>query len=86
MKTNFINEVSNGCIFSVTFTKKDGTKRTLVGRRGVRSHLTGNGKPFFHKRVITVYDFTKAGYRMIPLDRIISYRANGKSVYYQRVF
>lgn len=76
---NKIVNASN--MFTVEFTKKDGTHRVLNGRRGVKKHLKGGtlGYNPQEKRLISVYDIHAAGYRMIPQDSIVAVRINGKN-------
>ena len=37
---------TNGKIFSVSFTKKDGSQREMTARLGVTKHLTGKGRVY----------------------------------------
>jgi hypothetical protein len=64
---------TKGEIFSVTFIKKDGSTRRLVGRVGVRKGVEKPGR--FHQQDIIngiqrVYDFEKRSFRSIPLLHI----------------
>ncbi len=43
-------------IFTVVFTKKDGTLRTMNARRGVSVGVKGTGKPKTNDNNITVFD------------------------------
>jgi len=70
-----------GRIFSATFTKKDGTKRSGAFRLGVRKYVNGIGMSYnpSEKDLIVAFDMNKRGYRMLPLDdRIVSVKVNGK--------
>jgi hypothetical protein len=72
---------ADGTIFSVTFRKRtDGTIREMVCRTGVKAHLKGGEKKFDdrEKKLLTVYDVQKNGYRSIPLDAIIRVKIHGK--------
>lgn len=62
---------SNGKIFTVTFTKKDGTIRVLNGRLGVTKHLKGGECTLDKDRFIIVYDLKSEGYRAVDKDSII---------------
>jgi hypothetical protein len=76
-KLEEIIEKSNGKILSVTFIKKDGTKRTLVGRLGVKAHLKGGKSTVDHDKYINIYDMQSEGYRNINRETILSVRAEG---------
>lgn len=71
---------SNGKIFRVTFTKKDGTVRTMVCRLGVTSHLRGGCQPYNpgNYGLVTVFDMQQLGYRNINLDTTSEIKINGK--------
>jgi hypothetical protein len=64
---------TRGEIFSVTFKKKDGTMRRLVGRLGVTKGVRDPGRFAAQDKknaVQRVYDFQKQAFRTIPLARI----------------
>ncbi len=73
-------------IFTVDFTKQDGSARTMNCRRKVkpapkaggaaRKRLTPNG---VHTPSIKVYDMQKHAYRQINLETVTSIRAAGKT-------
>ena len=72
----------NGRLFSVTFTKQDGTIRTMVARLGVKSQLTGRGllyNPESRNNVI-VFSMKDRAYRTINVDRLIKVKAFGEVV------
>ncbi len=71
-------EDSNGKFVSVTFTKKDGSLRTLVGRMGVTSHLKGGKSTLDASKYITIWDVQNNGYRAINRSTIQSVRLAGK--------
>lgn len=62
---------SNGKIFSVTFTKKDGTTRVMNARLGVKKYLKGGASTLNEDEYITVFDMQKLGYRAINRKTII---------------
>ncbi len=75
---------SRGKIVGVTFIKKDGSERTLVGRIGKRYSPTGTdplgGKAARRGRgLFTIYDMQKQAFRMVNMDTVISIRAGGKT-------
>jgi len=62
---------SKGKIFTVTFTKKDGTTRVMNCRLGVTKHLKGGESTLNPNEYITVYDMQNKGYRAINRQTII---------------
>ncbi len=67
-------------IFKVTFTKKDGSIRDMVCRRGVTSHLKGGVLKYDPKALgyVVVFDMAKEDYRMINLNTLISVTMGGQ--------
>lgn len=61
---------SEGKILTVTFTKKDGSVRTLNGRLGVVKHLKGGTSTLNPDKFITIYDMQAQGYRAINRETI----------------
>lgn len=77
---------AKGKFMTVTFLKKDGSTRRMRCRTGVKRYVKGVGSPLGSPanrlqkyKLITVYDLDKAGYRSIPVDRVISVKAAGKT-------
>ena len=62
---------SNGKIFTVTFTKKDGTIRVMNGRLGVEKYLKGGKCTVNKDNFIIMYDLQSKGYRALNKDTII---------------
>lgn len=79
MQTNLaaVIEASNGKFISVTFIKKDGSTRVLVGRLGVKKHLKGGESTLDADKYITIFDTQNGGYRAINRDTIQSVRIDG---------
>jgi hypothetical protein len=79
MKTDLgaVIEASNGKFISVTFVKKDGSIRVLVGRLGVKKHLKGGESTLDADKYITIFDTQNGGYRAINRDTIQSVRIDG---------
>ena len=77
---------TNGKIFHVDFTKKDGTNRCMIARLGVVTHLKGGTKRFKDEKynLITVFDMTKKAYRSLHLHRVNSLKINGKLYEFNR--
>lgn len=63
---------TNGTIFSVQFTKADGSTRVLNGRTGVHKGVTGKGQAYdpAEHDLLTVYDMQKKAYRMVRTTTI----------------
>jgi hypothetical protein len=73
---NFIDRIlnSNGKIFTVEFTKKDGTIRVMNCRLGVTKYLKGGSSTLDANKFITVYDMQSKGYRAINKQSILTVR------------
>jgi hypothetical protein len=70
---------ASGKFFTIVFEKKDGTVRTLNGRRGVTSYLKGTGgSRKLPKNLRTVWDRPVLNYRSFDINRLIEVRAHGK--------
>jgi len=69
----------NGRIFSAVFTKKDGTNRTILARRGVKKFVNGIGMRYIpiERGLLTVFDIHKNEYRMINLLTIQEFKVDG---------
>ena len=75
---------SMGKIVGVTFIKKDGSERPLVGRIGKRYSPRGTdplgGRAARRGRgLYTIYDMQKGAFRMINMDTVLGIRAGGKT-------
>jgi hypothetical protein len=68
-------------IFTVEYTKKDGTHRVMNCMRGVTKHLTGGTLRYdpSSKGLVSVFDMQSKGYRMINVTTMTALRINGKS-------
>lgn len=75
-----IKEITPTTIFGVTFIKKNLEVREMTCRLGVTKHLKGGelGYDAQSKGLLSVYDMSAAGYRMINLDTVTELRANGQ--------
>ena len=68
-------EQTNGKIFSIDYTKKDGTKRKIVARIGVKKGLVGSGRKVALKdNQVTIWDVQNNGYRTIDCDMVGSFK------------
>ena len=73
---------SNGRIFSSLFIKKDGSHRLMNARLKVTKHLKENAKkrPYDPSKynLLTVFDMTNKGYRMINIETLQTLIINKK--------
>ncbi len=70
-------EETKGKFFTVVFTKKDGSRRTLNGRMGVRSFLRGGENHIDKEKFVIVYDVKAGGYRAVNMDTVSEIRFKG---------
>jgi len=78
-KAKELINLSNGRIFSATFTKKDFTRRLINARLGVKyERKTGRKRPYDPSKynLISVYDMTNKGYRSININTLDSLSIN----------
>ena len=70
---------TNGKIFSAVFRKKDGEKRLMNCRLGVRKYVKGVGLKFEPKQrsLVGVFDMVKHSYRFINLNTLEQLKLNG---------
>ena len=78
----FKEMVNDGKIFSVVFTKKDGTIRKMVARLGVRKHLKGGELKYdaASNNLLPVFDMEKEEYRMINVSTIQEIKVGGAKI------
>ena len=73
-KAKQLIEGTKGQIFSGLFIKKNGQHRLINARTGVTKHLKENAKPRPYDPIkydlITVYDMSNKGYRMLNLNTL----------------
>lgn len=80
-----ILDESAGKIVGVTFIKKDGSERTLVGRIGKKYTPPPGSHPHHSKTArrgrghFTIYDMQKGAFRLINMNSVIGIRAAGDS-------
>ena len=82
LTTAQFKELVGSKFFSITFYKKDGTKRTMNGRLGVTKYVKGTGKPKPNS-IVTVYEVNKRQYRSFDISRLISVKTKGNEVIIQ---
>lgn len=75
-----ILSLTGGRFFTVIFRKRDGTIRKMNCRTGVHRYVKGTGLPRECPHLLTVYDVKAAGYRSLPVDRIVAVRYAGAEI------
>ena len=70
---------TKGTIFTVAYTKKDGSTRILNGRSGVTKGVNGNGLKYdpAKKGLVPIYDLKARGHRMVNLNTMKSLKVRG---------
>jgi len=78
---DFLQNETEGRIFSAYFRKKDGTMRKMTCRRGVKAHLSGGDLPYDPKakQLLPVFDMHLKGYRMVNLRTLVSFNIGGET-------
>lgn len=76
----YLNNETDGLIFSCFFQKKDGTFRKMVCRRGVRKGVRGVGMNYdpASKGLICVYDMENKGFRMVNAKTLVQFIIHGR--------
>lgn len=71
---------TNGRVFSVIFTKKNGERRVMNCRLGVKKYTNGKGMKYNPSKrgYKVVYEMNNRGYRMINLNTLEKIKANGQ--------
>lgn len=66
-------------IFTVSFIKKDGSKRIMNAMLGVKKYLKGGELPYDAKSkgLLPVFDLQKKAYRIISLDTVYNIKVDG---------
>jgi hypothetical protein len=73
------NVASSGKIFSVEFTKKDGSSRKMTCRLGVKKHLRGGRNTVRHiKKYVTVFSMADKGYRNVNIQTLKTVKGSGQ--------
>ncbi len=82
--TLFFKELIGQRVFSVKFTKKNGTESKMTCRFGVKKGVTGKGMRYstIEKNYVSVYKFDKeaSGFRTLILANIIEVKFKGQIV------
>ena len=82
MNTQEIKKLVGNKIFSATFIKKNGEKRKILCKLGVKKHLKGGEKKYDAEslNLLTVWSFDKKAYRTINLSTLTQIKANGEVI------
>lgn len=77
----FLQNETQGRIFSAYFRKKDGQMRVMNCRRGVKAHLCGGDLPYNAriKLLLPVFDMQKGAYRTVNLRTLVSFNIMGET-------
>ena len=80
MEVNKVIELLGDKIFTVSFTKKDGSLRLMNARRGVTKGVKGVGMSYTpsEKGLVVVVDMQKQAFRMINANTIHEIKADKK--------
>ena len=80
MEIKKVIELLGDKIFTVTFTKKDGSVRVMNARRGVKKGVKGVGMSYnpTEKDLVVVFDMQKEAFRMINAKTIMEVKADKK--------
>ena len=80
MEIKKVIELLGDKIFTVTFTKKDGSIRVMNARRGVKKGVKGVGMSYnpTEKDLVVVFDMQKEAFRMINAKTILEIKADKK--------
>lgn len=80
MQVNKVMDLVGTKIFTVTFTKKDGSIRVMNAKRGVKKHLKGGELPYdpIEHNLMTVFDMQLGEYRTVNTTKIQEIKAEGK--------
>jgi hypothetical protein len=74
-----VEQLQNGRIFNVTFTKINGEVRRMNARLGVKKNLKGKGLKYdaISRGNLIVYSMSDKGYRTVKLGSILRIKCNG---------
>ena len=77
----FLQNETEGRIFTAHFHKRDGSMRLMHCRRGVKAHLSGGELPYDPKAklLLPVFDMQLGEYRMVNLSKLVSFSIGGET-------
>ena len=81
-RQTILKAISNGGFFTVKFTKKDGSLRTLNGRLNVKKYLKGGTLNYDPKafNYIIVYDVVSKDYRTVNVETVTELSSNKNKI------
>ena len=65
---------TKGRFFAVTFTKKDGTTRTINGKDHYKSLLRGGESTVAHKGYTSIIDNNRGGWAAVHGDKVLAFK------------
>jgi hypothetical protein len=85
MTLDQIVELAGNQIFSAVFIKKNGERREMLCRLGVKKHLKGGSLAYDAKarNLLPVFDMQKEDYRMINISTLLELKINGVKYHFQ---
>src|SRR3990172_6811350 len=85
-RKRLLSVMKDGKVCSLTFTKRDGTRRLMPARLGVTAHLHGGEKNYKDEdyNIVTVFDMNGRGYRAVRCDSLIEVKKNGRVIWSSR--
>ena len=80
MAKEILTKVTGSEIFTVEFIKKDGSRRIMNCRKGVKKHLAGGELKYnaIERNLLPVFDMQKKAYRMINIETLQKLKTKGK--------
>lgn len=81
-REKFIAAVKDGKLFSVEFTKRDGTNRKMTARLGVKPKSEGRARTWKDEDydIVTVFDVKKRDYRAVRMEALKKFKHHGRVV------
>ena len=72
-------DLNDGTIFTAIYIKKNGERRSMNCRKGVKKGITGAGHSYDPRayNLICVYDMQKQDYRMININTLETLKLHG---------
>ena len=80
MTKEILTKVTGSEIFTAEFIKKDGSRRVMNCRKGVKKHLAGGKLKYnaIERNLLPVFDMQKQAYRMLNIDTLQLLKTKGK--------
>lgn len=80
MVKDILTKVIGSEIFTVEFIKKNGKRRIMNCRKGVKKHLAGGKLKYnaIERNLLPIFDMQKQAYRMINISTMTNLKTKGK--------